>query len=265
LTIEEKKASILGHHLKVIVTTLMPFAQKQKDPQLQREVISVLETLINEDVEAELGSNIALLDPFDDNPIFAEINRVYYKLRGEYTLVSEIERFIFVWKSGGTSGSFSASSVALSTRLAALKHLKAQLRTSKKELNLLLKAAQAVPSNSNAALSQVENLTQATSPTQPGNGRNLVDRLIWELVQLCAPRNDESIKQIAGECLGELGAVDPYAISFSFMGQTEPNAFVRLTNEQQIGVAKRTVLTMLNSYLNDSDILFEGCVVHFWW
>ena len=45
---------------------------------------------------------------------------------------------------------------------------------------------------------------------------------------------------MVGECLGELGAVDPYAISFSFRGQSElhPAHADRMTNDQQIASAK---------------------------
>lgn len=48
---------------------------------------------------------------------------------------------------------------------------------------------------------------------------------------------------MAGECLGELGAVDPYAISFSFKGQSELHPALSLdrkTNDQQIASAKVT-------------------------
>jgi hypothetical protein len=44
----------------------------------------------------------------------------------------------------------------------------------------------------------------------------MVDQLIWQLIQECAPQNDDDIKYQAGQCLGELGAVDPYAIAFFF-------------------------------------------------
>lgn len=42
---------------------------------------------------------------------------------------------------------------------------------------------------------------------------------------------------MAGECLGELGVVDPFATAFSF-GAQESSQNERLTNEQQMKTAK---------------------------
>jgi len=67
--------------------------------------------------------------------------------------------------------------------------------------------------------------------------QNLIDRLIWELVQLCAPQNDSAIQQMAGECLGELGAVDPYAIAFSF--PHENNGTERAAKKHQMAAKVR--------------------------
>lgn len=71
--------------------------------------------------------------------------------------------------------------------------------------------------------------------------QSLIDRLIWELVQLCAPQYDSAIQQMAGECLGELGAVDPYAIAFSFPHDASQSAGGppgRASKEQQTKAAK---------------------------
>jgi hypothetical protein len=110
--------------------------------------------------------------------------------------------------------------------------------------------------------------------------QSLIDRLIWELVQLCAPQYDSAIQQMAGECLGELGAVDPYAIAFSFPHDASQSAGGppgRASKEQQTKAAKvpfipffavlspyspcahRTgrqisILELLNAYLTDTDV-----------
>lgn len=82
----------------------------------------------------------------------------------------------------------------------------------------------------------------ASQGSQGDVQRSIVDRLIWELVQLCAPQNDNPIKLMAGECLGELGAVDPYAIAFSFPQEaaaaTASLTEERLSNDHQMIAAK---------------------------
>jgi hypothetical protein len=50
--------------------------------------------------------------------------------------------------------------------------------------------------------------------------RKLIDQLIWHLSEECAPHNSEEIKHEAAECLGELGAIDPYGIAFFFPSGT---------------------------------------------
>lgn len=85
----------------------------------------------------------------------------------------------------------------------------------------------------------MHSLQQTVAASQSKDAQqNLIDRLIWELVQLCAPQNDSVIQQMAGECLGELGAVDPYAISFSFPHDQATGGEPVATKEQQMKLAK---------------------------
>jgi hypothetical protein len=72
--------------------------------------------------------------------------RTLYSLRGEYSLAEEIERFIRMWAGAGT-GSMAhkvaaSSAISVATKIASLAHLKKLLKTSKTDLNRLLKQAQ---------------------------------------------------------------------------------------------------------------------------
>jgi hypothetical protein len=98
--------------------------------------------------------------------------------------------------------------------------------------------------------------------------QSLIDRLIWELVQLCAPQNDSAIQQMAGECLGELGAVDPYAIAFSFPHDASQSAGPeRASKEQQTKAAKvRCVARLCFIYLSFFQYLWNiFCINVCWW
>ena len=68
--------------------------------------------------------------------------------------------------------------------------------------------------------------------------RKLIEQLIWNLIKECASQ-DEEIRYFAGECLGELGAVDPYAIAFFFptkemITESEDNKDILLMGKVQI-------------------------------
>ncbi|KAL6075751.1 non-specific serine/threonine protein kinase [Balamuthia mandrillaris] len=277
--------------------------------KLKQEVLSTLSFLISapQDSEGllkegegdELSDAIRALDPFPETRAFAPLNIIYYKLRGNTDLVEEIARFLNVWK-GSTTGNkmnatsslssqtlpytpssspslnhgsvVSPSSVSVPTKLAALSHLKKQLKNSEATLNYLLKEAQATPrmyTLSQAVGNGPEILSNRSlgyqgegailAETYELDNRNLIARLIWELVQLCAPQSDDTVRQMAGECLGELGAVDPYAISFSFAGQNDRHghdtqAKEPVYNEEQFHNAKVRILEYLNSYLTDADV-----------
>ena len=93
--------------------------------------------------------------------------------------------------------------------------------------------------------------------------RSTIDQLVWRLIEECSPQNDDEIKYQAGECLGELGAVDPHAIAFFFpeRGVKEPQAtkdkFAAVKVAPSLGKDKFcqvSILNFLNSYLMDPDV-----------
>ena len=69
---------MLGPHLRVMVTTLIPFVQR-KEPRMRAEVIALLQSLISDDNEKDLKDAIVALDPFPETPAFRELNQVYYR------------------------------------------------------------------------------------------------------------------------------------------------------------------------------------------
>lgn len=71
----EKNGKRLGHHLKAIVTSIVPLAQRVNKPG-QLEALSVLSLLMK---QTQIKDAILHLDPFPDSPVFAEINRIYYR------------------------------------------------------------------------------------------------------------------------------------------------------------------------------------------
>ncbi len=73
----EQVGSRLGRHLKVIVTSLVPFAQKIGHI-MQAEAMAVLHFLIDDKNES-LKQAISNLDPFPDSKPFEELNIAYYR------------------------------------------------------------------------------------------------------------------------------------------------------------------------------------------
>ena len=43
------------------------------------------------------------------------------------------------------------------------------------------------------------------------NSRKITEKLVWILIEMCGPQNDENVKLRSGECLSELGTVYPFA------------------------------------------------------
>ncbi len=73
----EQAGSRLGRYLKVIVTSLVPFAQKMGHT-MQAKALTILHFLIN-DTNESLKQAIANLDPFPDSKPFEELNVAYYR------------------------------------------------------------------------------------------------------------------------------------------------------------------------------------------
>lgn len=145
--------------------------------ELGHQALAVIKFLIL-DSNGSLNEVIKLMDPFPELPQFQQINELYNSLRGTCTLQDEIQRFI-----RHPFNSQYNINVNLSSRLL---HLKTQLATRKEELGKLL---------------QDDNDT-------PKSREDLAE-LVWSLLSLCSPQNDETIKIKAGECLGELGGIKP--------------------------------------------------------
>jgi hypothetical protein len=165
----------LMRHLQLIIASLTQYAVHDND--LGHQALAVIKFLIL-DSNGSLNEVIKLMDPFPELPLFQQINELYNSLRGTCTLQDEIQRFI-----RHPFNSQYNINVNLSSRLL---HLKTQLATRKEELGKLL---------------QDDNDTSKS--------REDLAELVWSLLSLCSPQNDEAIKIKAGECLGELGGIKP--------------------------------------------------------
>jgi hypothetical protein len=71
----ERNGKRLGHHLKAIVTAIVPLAQRANKPG-QPEALAALSLLMK---QTQLKDAILHLDPFPGIPAFVEINRIYYR------------------------------------------------------------------------------------------------------------------------------------------------------------------------------------------
>jgi hypothetical protein len=74
----EKNSRRLGHHLKAIVTSVVPLAQRAANRPGQPEALSVLSLLMKHAHQIK-DTILHHLDPFPDSPVFAEVNRIYYR------------------------------------------------------------------------------------------------------------------------------------------------------------------------------------------
>ncbi|XP_034170693.2 serine-protein kinase ATM [Pangasianodon hypophthalmus] len=170
----------LESHLQVIVGTLT--AQVTEHPAISQQVLSLLKFLVIENPDDGcLKRAIPLLEPFPDQPAFAELRAAQHALKyssGAFTLRQEIEHFLSVT---------SCDSLPL-TRMEGLKDLKRQLHTHKQQIEQLLKECHADPASS------------------------VLVKLVLNLLQLCKLAANHpggrDILEAVGGCLGELGPVD---------------------------------------------------------
>ncbi|KAK3513535.1 hypothetical protein QTP70_016470, partial [Hemibagrus guttatus] len=164
----------LESHLQVIVGTLT--AQVTEQPAISQQVLSLLKFLVIENPDKR-----CLLEPFPDQPAFAELRASQHALKyssGAFTLRQEIEYFLSVT---------SCDSLPV-TRMEGLKDLKRQLHTHKQQIEQLLKECHADPASS------------------------VLVKLVLNLLQLCKLAANHpggrDILEAVGGCLGELGPVD---------------------------------------------------------
>lgn len=175
----------LESHLQVIVGTLT--AQVTEQSAISEQVLSLLRFLVMENPENRmLRKSIPLLEPFPDQPNFAELRAAQHALKyssGAFTLRQEIEHFLSV---------ASCDSLPLA-RLEGLKDLKRQLHSHKQQIGQLLKECHA-DLDSCILVNLVLNLLQLCkiAANHPGGG---------------------DIMKAAGRCLGELGPVDLSSIA----------------------------------------------------
>ncbi|TSP46813.1 Serine-protein kinase ATM [Bagarius yarrelli] len=169
----------LESHLQVIVGTLT--AQVTEQPNISQQVLSLLKFLVIENPKNRyLRRMIPLLEPFPNQPAFAELRSAQHTLKyssGAFTLRQEIEHFLSV---------ASCDSLPL-TRMEGLKDLKRQLDTHKLQIEQLLKECHADPASS------------------------VLVKLVLNLLQLCKLAANHpggrDILEAVGGCLGELGPV----------------------------------------------------------
>lgn len=170
----------LESHLQVIVGTLT--AQVTEQTTISQQVLSLLKFLVIENPDnTYLRRAIPLLEPFPDQPAFAELRSAQHALKyssGAFTLRQEIEHFLSMT---------SCDSLPL-TRMEGLKDLKRQLHTHKQQIEQLLKECHADPAHS------------------------VLVKLVLNLLQLCKLAANHpggrDILEAVGGCLGELGPVD---------------------------------------------------------
>eukprot|EP01105_Mastigella_eilhardi_P010587 TRINITY_DN2472_c0_g1_i1.p1 TRINITY_DN2472_c0_g1~~TRINITY_DN2472_c0_g1_i1.p1 ORF type:complete len:2237 (+),score=571.05 TRINITY_DN2472_c0_g1_i1:1980-8690(+) len=160
-----------------------------------------------------LESAVRDLDPFDDTPEFAEINAVHRRLRGDAGWSNELLKFV-------RNQQRHAASSLTTTLLSRLRHFSQQLQAQKQELIAMLNG----------------------DDTQ----RKLIAELVWLLIKQ-SQTSSEDVKLQIGECLGEIGFLDP-----STLGEIraeDPNPYLVAG-----GDANKSILQLLDTYLTDPDV-----------
>ncbi|XP_070568138.1 serine-protein kinase ATM-like [Ptychodera flava] len=214
-----------GKHLHVIITALIPHAEKETE--VGRQAISLINFLLVEH-GTQLSKAIEQLDPLPGSDVFTEARRIQEEVKydgKEFSLLEEINHFLSVGETCDTAN-----------RLEGLRYLRKDLAEKKDELAVLVRKC------------------------EENNGDSILIQLICKLIQLIqlsnhsdsCHGNQQAIREEAGRCLGEIGAVELSTIALrSTENRTSYVTAVDVYKKDEQMKRNSIIVHLLKDYLVD--------------